>query len=85
MNCLIEGVTVLYANGTIQVMEQVYIRGQQVRYFQVPDMLHNCPMFGARGQGHGRGLLAAAKGAMKGGKKGHGKGYKGRVNMAKGE
>lgn len=35
-------------------------------------MLHNCPMFGPRGQGYGRGTVAP----LKGGKKGKGKGGK---------
>merc|ERR1712107_196484 len=69
-NCMLEGVTVMSNTGTITVMEQVYVRGQQVRFFVLPDMLHNCPMFGARGQGYGRGTVAQLKGAKGKGKKG---------------
>ncbi|CAD7961254.1 unnamed protein product [Amoebophrya sp. A25] len=69
-NCMLEGVTVMEENGLITVMEQVYVRGQQVRFFCLPDMLAMCPMFGSRGQGHGRGTIAPLKGKGKGKMKG---------------
>lgn len=60
--------------GGITVVEQVYLRGSSVRHFVLPEALYNSPMFGARGQGYGRGGTMTEKG----GKKGFGKGKKGK-------
>ncbi len=77
-NCMLEGVTVMDKHGVVSVMEQVYLRGQNVRFFALPDMLHHCPMFGKRGQGTDRGTVAPLKGGIKGKGKGK-KGKKGAV------
>lgn len=45
MNCLIENVVRTNRDGSKTSMEQVYIRGSQIRYFVVPDMLKHAPMF----------------------------------------
>ena len=45
MNCLLENVVRTNRDGSKSAMEQVYIRGGQVRYFVVPDMLKHAPMF----------------------------------------
>ena len=45
MNVLIENVVRTNRDGTKTSLEQVYIRGAQVRYFVVPDMLKHAPMF----------------------------------------
>jgi small nuclear ribonucleoprotein D3 len=45
MNCLIENVVRTNRDGSKTAMEQVFIRGSQVRFFVVPDMLKHAPMF----------------------------------------
>ena len=45
MNVLIENVVRTNRDGSKTSMEQVYIRGSQIRYFVVPDMLKHAPMF----------------------------------------
>lgn len=45
MNCLIENVVRTNKDGSKTSLEQVYIRGSQIRYFLVPDMLKHAPMF----------------------------------------
>ena len=62
MNCQLTSVTVTARNGQISQMEQVFIRGSMVRFFIVPDMLKNAPMFkpktGAKGLSAGAGKAA---------------------------
>jgi small nuclear ribonucleoprotein D3 len=80
MNCLIENVVRTNRDGSKTAMEQVFIRGAQVRFFVVPDMLKHAPMFknllkqgqpaGAPPKGSGFGTLQPGKG--KGGKGGKG-------------
>ena len=45
MNCLLENVVRTNRDGSKTAMEQVFIRGSQVRFFVVPDMLKHAPMF----------------------------------------
>ena len=45
MNVLIENVVRTNRDGSKSSMEQVYIRGGQIRYFVVPDMLRHATMF----------------------------------------
>eukprot|EP00919_Chromeraceae_sp_WS-2016_P036706 GHVR01087184.1.p1 GENE.GHVR01087184.1~~GHVR01087184.1.p1 ORF type:complete len:122 (+),score=27.85 GHVR01087184.1:46-411(+) len=45
MNILMEGVTVTARDGKASTLEQVYVRGSQIRFFIVPDMLRHAPMF----------------------------------------
>jgi small nuclear ribonucleoprotein D3 len=45
MNVLIENVVRTAKDGSKTSLEQVYIRGSQIRYFIVPDMLKHAPMF----------------------------------------
>ncbi len=45
MNVLIENVVRTNRDGSKTSMEHVYIRGGQIRYFVVPDMLRHAPMF----------------------------------------
>ncbi|GAM88919.1 hypothetical protein ANO11243_069530 [Dothideomycetidae sp. 11243] len=57
MNCQLRDITVTSRDGRVQHLDQVYIRGSHVRYFIVPDMLRNAPMFRSRGiKGRGVGL-----------------------------
>ncbi|CAO3683840.1 unnamed protein product [Umbelopsis ramanniana] len=43
MNVQLKEVTVTARDGRVSQLEQVYIRGSQVRFFIVPDMLKNAP------------------------------------------
>ena len=59
MNVQLKDVTVTHRDGRVQQMEHVYIRGNQIRFFIVPDMLKHSPMFnniGAGGISRGRGV-----------------------------
>ncbi|KAL0263579.1 small nuclear ribonucleoprotein Sm D3 [Diplodia seriata] len=57
MNVQLKDITVTARDGRVSHLDQVYIRGSHVRYFIVPDMLRNAPMFRSRGtRGRGVGL-----------------------------
>ncbi|KAG5361927.1 Small nuclear ribonucleoprotein Sm D3 [Yarrowia sp. C11] len=45
MNVQIRDVTVTARGGRVSHLEQVYIRGSHVRFFSIPEMLKNAPMF----------------------------------------
>ncbi|KAF1742371.1 hypothetical protein MXB_892 [Myxobolus squamalis] len=45
MNCQLISVTVTARNGKTSHSEQIYIRGSKIKYFILPDMLKNAPMF----------------------------------------
>lgn len=45
MNCNMSSVTITYRDGAIANLENVYIRGSKIRFFILPDMLKNAPMF----------------------------------------
>lgn len=45
MNCNMSNVHVTYRDGTTNNLENVYIRGSKIRFFILPDMLKNAPMF----------------------------------------
>ncbi|RJE17450.1 Small nuclear ribonucleoprotein [Aspergillus sclerotialis] len=61
MNVQLKDITVTARDGRVSHLDQVYIRGSHVRFFIVPDMLRNAPMFRSRGQ-RGRGVgLARGK------------------------
>ncbi|KAJ2902908.1 Small nuclear ribonucleoprotein Sm D3 [Zalerion maritima] len=56
MNVQLKDITVTARDGRVSHLDQVYIRGSHVRFFIVPDMLRNAPMFrsrNARGRGVG--------------------------------
>uniref|UniRef100_A0A914CCV4 Sm domain-containing protein n=1 Tax=Acrobeloides nanus TaxID=290746 RepID=A0A914CCV4_9BILA len=61
MNCQMSDVSVTHRDGRINTLENVFVRGSQVRFCVLPDMLKNAPMFknigraqsGARGMGMG--------------------------------
>ncbi|TPX51744.1 hypothetical protein SeLEV6574_g00128 [Synchytrium endobioticum] len=69
MNVQLRDITVTQRDGKVTKLEQVYVRGSQVRFFIVPDMLKNAPMFKwvqpgaakARGIGMGRGKATVAR------------------------
>ncbi|KAJ5726746.1 Small nuclear ribonucleoprotein Sm D3, partial [Penicillium malachiteum] len=74
MNVQLKDITVTARDGRVSHLDQVYIRGSHVRFFIVPDMLRNAPMFRSRGQrGRGVGLargkatVQRARGQQRGG------------------
>ncbi|PWI65992.1 hypothetical protein PCL_05470 [Purpureocillium lilacinum] len=57
MNVQMKDITVTSREGRVYHVDQVYIRGSHVRFFIIPDMLRNAPMFRARNvRGRGVGL-----------------------------
>lgn len=71
MNVQLREITMTGRDGRVSQLEQLYIRGSHIRYFVVPDMLKNAPMFktmlpGAlRGRGQGRGKANLSRPAGK--------------------
>ncbi|KAH1552990.1 hypothetical protein LV164_000079 [Aspergillus fumigatus] len=62
MNVQLKDITVTARDGRVSHLDQVYIRGSHVKFFIVPDMLRNAPMFRSRGQrGRGVGLARDIK------------------------
>ncbi|AET39283.1 mRNA splicing protein SMD3 Ecym_4216 [Eremothecium cymbalariae DBVPG len=45
MNCQLRDVTATARNGQVTHMDHVFIRGSHVRFFVVPDMFKNAPLF----------------------------------------
>ena len=76
MNVLIENAVRTNRDGSKTSMEQVYIRGGQIRYFVVPDMLRHAPMF--------KNLLKSQTGPSTGPAKGSGFGSLGASGKGKG-
>lgn len=45
LNISLKDITVTARDGRVSQLDQVYIRGSMVRFFIVPDMLQNAPMY----------------------------------------
>ncbi|ODV86933.1 hypothetical protein CANARDRAFT_211436 [[Candida] arabinofermentans NRRL YB-2248] len=45
MNVQLTDVTVTNRDGSVQHQQQVYIRGSQIKFFSVPEILKHAPMF----------------------------------------
>ena len=45
LNIALRDITVTGRDGRVSQLDQVYIRGSMVRFFIVPDMLQNAPMY----------------------------------------
>ena len=45
MNCQMQNITLTARDGRVTQVEQVFIRGSMIRFFILPDMLKNAPMF----------------------------------------
>ena len=45
MNCQMSDVTVTLRDGRTHTLDNVFIRGSQIRFLILPDMLKNAPMF----------------------------------------
>lgn len=57
MNVQLKDITSTARDGRVSHLDQIYIRGSHIRFFIVPDMLRNAPMFRSRGtRGRGVGL-----------------------------
>ncbi|KAJ2773961.1 small nuclear ribonucleoprotein Sm D3 [Coemansia nantahalensis] len=86
MNVQLRDITVTGRDGQTSHLQHVYVRGSNVRFFIVPDMLKNAPMFKhmdpklakARGIGMGRGKTAVGRGRGRGRGGGGGGGSRGR-------
>jgi small nuclear ribonucleoprotein D3 len=66
MNVQLKDITFTDRDGQVRKMEQIYVRGSHIRYFIVPDMLKNAPMFqnvSSKGKGIGlsKGKATVAK------------------------
>jgi len=74
MNVRLDQVTMTAKDGKESNLEQVYIRGGQIRFIIVPDMLKHAPMFKrvATQQAKGRAAQALARGRS--GPRGRGRG-----------
>ena len=82
MNCLMANLTVTYRDGRTVQLEQVYIRGSKIRFFILPDMLKNAPMFknikGTKAaQGRGKAAIIRASVSSKTGGGAGGRGGRG--------
>jgi len=82
MNCQMVNITVTGRDGRVTQLEQVFIRGSKIRFFILPDMLKNAPMFKKQGQkgsqpvvGRGKSAILRAQAAARGrGEGGRGEG-----------
>lgn len=45
MNCQLSDVTMVARDGQLSKLEHCYLRGSQIRFFVLPDLLKNAPMF----------------------------------------
>lgn len=75
MNVQLKDITVTARDGRVSHLDQVYIRGSHVRFFIVPDMLRNAPMFRSRhlrgrgvGLARGRATVSRARASGRGGR-----------------
>ncbi|KAK0484377.1 small nuclear ribonucleoprotein Sm D3 [Armillaria luteobubalina] len=61
LNISLKEITVTARDGRVSQLDQVYIRGSMIRFFIVPDMLQNAPMFKRVGPNamRGRGIGTA--------------------------
>ncbi|PNY28895.1 Small nuclear ribonucleoprotein Sm D3 [Tolypocladium capitatum] len=75
MNVQLKDITVTARDGRVSHLDQVYIRGSHIRFFIIPDMLRNAPMFRARnvrgrgvGLARGRATVSRARATGRGGR-----------------
>ncbi|PAA74811.1 hypothetical protein BOX15_Mlig030786g1, partial [Macrostomum lignano] len=77
MNCQMSDVTVTFRDGRVAHLENIFLRGSKARFFILPDMLKNAPMFkrttGTKGLGMGRGktMMHRGRGGFRGGRGGY--------------
>eukprot|EP00761_Pharyngomonas_kirbyi_P013174 gb/GECH01013201.1/.p1 GENE.gb/GECH01013201.1/~~gb/GECH01013201.1/.p1 ORF type:complete len:128 (+),score=17.57 gb/GECH01013201.1/:1-384(+) len=73
MNCQMKEAIVTARDGRTSTLEHAFIRGSKIRFFIIPDMLKNAPMFknidpsksGSRGRGMGFGVGRPRAAAMR--------------------
>lgn len=65
-NAQLRDVTMTARDGRVSHLENVYIRGSHVRFFVVPEMLRNAPMFRNNRALRARGAAAAGRGRGRG-------------------
>jgi len=73
MNSQLSNITFTGRDGRVSTLEHAYIRGSQIRFMILPDMLRNAPMFqkiepskAGRGKGVGRAIGRGRGGVMRG-------------------
>lgn len=81
MNVQLKDITMTARDGRLTQLDQVYIRGSHIRFFIVPDMLKNAPMFKQQGAasmkgkgiglGRGKATVARAQGKERRGIRAH--------------
>ncbi|OWF42281.1 small nuclear ribonucleoprotein Sm D3-like [Mizuhopecten yessoensis] len=92
MNTQMCNITVTYRDGRVAQLENVFLRGSKIRFFILPDMLKNAPMFkriqgrsgGGGGAGRGKSAILraqAARGRGRGGGSDRGGGRGGGGNV----
>jgi hypothetical protein len=64
-NVQLRDVTMTARDGRVSHLEHVYIRGSHVRFFVIPDMLRNAPMFRNKAM-RARGAVRGGRGAVRG-------------------
>ena len=75
MNSMLNDVTVTYRDGRSTNLQSIYIRGSQVCFMILPDMLKNAPMLRVNKSGTaGRGKAAVLKAQMARSNRGRGRG-----------
>jgi len=72
MNCQLSNISYTARDGRVSTLEHAYIRGSQIRFFILPDMLKNAPMFqkrdtkaGNKGKGIGMGVARGRGGGIR--------------------
>jgi len=84
MNSQMCDVTVTYRDGRTAQLQNIYLRGSQVRFMILPDMLKNAPMLRKMKTGSaGRGKAAILKASVGRGRGGRG-GYNGSGDRSRG-
>lgn len=78
MNCQLSDVIMTFRDGRTANLDNVFVRGSQIRFIILPDMLKNAPMFknigraqkGAQGMGLGGAVPRGRGTAFRGGRGG---------------
>ena len=66
MNCQMQNITVTSRDGRTTQVEQIFIRGSMIRFFILPDMLKNAPMFKNMNKGSNAAKATARQGGSVG-------------------
>ena len=64
MNCQMQNITVTSRDGRTTQVEQIFIRGSMIRFFILPDMLKNAPMFKNMNKGSNAAKATARQGGL---------------------